>query len=106
MLHSALDDARSMLTDYRAKMRSKSVADTHNNMATQSEFMVGVDDIQGPSRVTTKGRPRSKRLGANMDRSIKKYVQRRKRNLPPDNDVQATGNEKLTLESFTNFKVL
>ncbi|XP_057739767.1 protein FAR1-RELATED SEQUENCE 5-like [Arachis stenosperma] len=34
MLHVVLDDARTKLTGYRAKMQSKSVADTHDSMAT------------------------------------------------------------------------
>ncbi|RYQ83394.1 hypothetical protein Ahy_B10g102065 [Arachis hypogaea] len=34
MLHAVLDDTRTKLTGYRAKMQSKSVADTHDSMAT------------------------------------------------------------------------
>ncbi|XLR07009.1 hypothetical protein S83_034947 [Arachis hypogaea] len=39
-------------------------------------------DIQGPSRVKTKGRPKGKRLGA--DKSIKKSMEKRKRKSQPD----------------------
>ncbi|KAL4357152.1 hypothetical protein AHAS_Ahas09G0158100 [Arachis hypogaea] len=71
MLHAALDDGRTKLADYHTKMRSKSVADALDTLATQSLCMVGIEDIQDPSRVTTNGGPKSKRLKADMDKSIK-----------------------------------
>ncbi|XLT52436.1 hypothetical protein HN873_045040 [Arachis hypogaea] len=37
-----------------------------------------------PSRVKTKGWPKSKRLGAEFDKSIKKSMQKRKRKSHPD----------------------
>ncbi|RYR16013.1 hypothetical protein Ahy_B04g073001 isoform B [Arachis hypogaea] len=50
MLHAALDDARAKLVDYRAKLRNKTVADAHTSIATETSFVVGTKDIQGPSK--------------------------------------------------------
>ncbi|RYQ85462.1 hypothetical protein Ahy_B10g105026 [Arachis hypogaea] len=79
ILQAALWDAKSKLTDYRASMPSTTVVATQNTMPTHSTGGAIVHDIQGPSRVKTKGRPRSKRLGAELDKSIKKSMQKRKR---------------------------
>ncbi|RYR35329.1 hypothetical protein Ahy_A10g050493 [Arachis hypogaea] len=43
----------------------------------------GVDDIQGPSKVTTRGRPKSKRLGYALEKSIKNSRRRKQKNSPP-----------------------
>ncbi|XP_016169159.1 protein FAR1-RELATED SEQUENCE 5-like [Arachis ipaensis] len=83
ILRSAIWDAKSKLTDYRASMRSTTSAATQNTMPTQSTGGVVVHDIQGPSRVKTKGRLKSKRLGAELDKSIKKPMQKRKRKSHP-----------------------
>ncbi|KAL4300871.1 hypothetical protein AHAS_Ahas17G0244200 [Arachis hypogaea] len=70
MLHVALDDTRVKLTNYHAKVWSTSVTDTHASIAIQSSCMVGVEDIQSPSKVTTKRWLKSKKLGADLDKSI------------------------------------
>ncbi|RYR02382.1 hypothetical protein Ahy_B06g081179 [Arachis hypogaea] len=53
--------------------------------------------LEGPSRVKTKGRPKSKRLRAELDKSIKKLMQKRKRkshsdvaDLQTDNDYDGS----------------
>ncbi|XP_057746648.1 protein FAR1-RELATED SEQUENCE 6-like [Arachis stenosperma] len=79
ILRAALWDAKSKLADYCASMCSTTFAATHNTIPTQSTCGVIVLDIQGPSRVKTKGRSKSKRLGAELDKSIKKSMQKRKR---------------------------
>ncbi|RYR04040.1 hypothetical protein Ahy_B06g083560 [Arachis hypogaea] len=78
-LHSGLDE----LFDYHSNLGSKSVAPTQNSMVTQYEFALGADNIRGPSKVATKGRPRSKRLGSKLDSSTKKSMRRKKKNAPP-----------------------
>ncbi|XP_025664680.1 protein FAR1-RELATED SEQUENCE 5-like [Arachis hypogaea] len=83
ILQAALWDVMSKLTDYRASMRSTTVAASQNTLPTQSTGGAIVYDIQGPSRVKTKGRPKSKRLGAELDKSIKKSMQKRKRKSHP-----------------------
>ncbi|RYQ89141.1 hypothetical protein Ahy_B09g095948 isoform D [Arachis hypogaea] len=71
------------LAAHRAKKRSESVAETQTNIGSQSSNDVSVDDIQGPSKVTTKGRPKSKRLGSALEKSIKNSRRRKQKNLPP-----------------------
>ncbi|XP_057730342.1 protein FAR1-RELATED SEQUENCE 5-like [Arachis stenosperma] len=77
ILRATLWNAKSKLTDYRASMRSTTVAVSQNTMPTQSTGGAIVHDIQGPSRVKTKGRSKSKRLGAELDKSIKKSMQKK-----------------------------
>ncbi|RYQ99258.1 hypothetical protein Ahy_B07g087160 [Arachis hypogaea] len=50
ILQAALWEAKSKLTDYRASMRSTTVAATQNTMPTQSTGGAIVHDIPGPSR--------------------------------------------------------
>ncbi|RYR34089.1 hypothetical protein Ahy_A10g048810 [Arachis hypogaea] len=98
MLHLALDDVRAKLVDYHTNLGSKSVA------AIQYECVVGPDDIRGPSKVESKGWPRSKRFRAKLDRLIKKYIRRRKRNTPPicENDVVPSQNVVVSSTVITN----
>ncbi|QHN81452.1 Protein FAR1-RELATED SEQUENCE [Arachis hypogaea] len=93
ILRAAIWDAKSKLIDYRASIRRTTVAASQNTVPTQSTGGAIVHDIQGPSRVKTKGRPRGKRLGAELDKSIKKSMQKRNKrshldevDLPSDND--------------------
>ncbi|RYR03984.1 hypothetical protein Ahy_B06g083478 [Arachis hypogaea] len=51
MLHTALDDARAKLVDYRTKLWYKAVADTHTSIAIEISSVVAIGDIQGPSKV-------------------------------------------------------
>ncbi|XP_016199038.1 protein FAR1-RELATED SEQUENCE 5-like [Arachis ipaensis] len=83
LLHVALEETRAKLATHRAKKRSESVAETQTNIGSQSSNDVGVDDIQGPSKVTTKGRPKSKRLGYALEKSIKNSRRRKQKNSPP-----------------------
>ncbi|KAL4299111.1 hypothetical protein AHAS_Ahas17G0068200 [Arachis hypogaea] len=79
MLHAALDDARAKLVDYRAKLWNKTVTDAHTSIATETSSVVATKDIQGPSKVTTKGWPKGKRLGYELVKSIKKSMQRKRK---------------------------
>ncbi|XP_052114292.1 protein FAR1-RELATED SEQUENCE 5-like [Arachis duranensis] len=83
LLHLALEETRAKLATHRAKKRSESMAETQTNIGSQSSNDVGVDDIQGPSKVTTKGRPKSKRLGSALEKSIKNSRRRKQKNSHP-----------------------
>ncbi|KAL4294364.1 hypothetical protein AHAS_Ahas18G0220700 [Arachis hypogaea] len=92
MLHAALDDARVKLVDYRAKLLNKTVANVHTSIATETFSVVATEDIQDPSKVTTKGRPKGKKLGYELEKSIKKSIQRKRKRLDQDNRVESCGN--------------
>ncbi|RYQ98790.1 hypothetical protein Ahy_B07g086588 [Arachis hypogaea] len=83
LLHVALEETRAKLAAHRAKKRSESVSDTQTNIGSQSSNDVGVDDIQDPSKVTTKGRPKSKRLGYALEKSFKNSRRRKQKNSSP-----------------------
>ncbi|KAL4371080.1 hypothetical protein AHAS_Ahas06G0130000 [Arachis hypogaea] len=55
MLHSGLDQLRSKLLDYRANLGSRRVPTIQNSTVTQRDPALGESDIQGPSKVSTKG---------------------------------------------------
>ncbi|XP_020963385.1 protein FAR1-RELATED SEQUENCE 6-like [Arachis ipaensis] len=83
LLHVALEETRAKLAAHRAKKRSESVSDTQTNIGSQSSNDVGIDDIQGPSKVTTKGKPKSKRLGYALEKSFKNSRRRKQKNSSP-----------------------
>ncbi|XP_015959131.1 uncharacterized protein LOC107483039 [Arachis duranensis] len=100
ILQSAIWDAKSKLNDYCASMRSTTLAATQNTMATQGTSDAIEHDIQGPLRVKTKGRLKTKRLGAELDKLIKKAMQKKKRkshldvvDLQTDNEHHGLVNE-------------
>ncbi|QHO29267.1 uncharacterized protein DS421_8g223770 [Arachis hypogaea] len=51
--------------------------------SNKSLNVVGVIDIQGPSKVTTKGPPKSKRLGVALEKSFKNSDRRKNKNASP-----------------------
>ncbi|XP_015961235.1 protein FAR1-RELATED SEQUENCE 2-like [Arachis duranensis] len=83
LLHAALEETRAKLTAHRAKKRSESVADSHNNIGSTSSNVATVMDIQAPSKVNTKGQPKSKRLSVALEKSFKKSARRRNKHDPP-----------------------
>ncbi|QHO45934.1 Protein FAR1-RELATED SEQUENCE [Arachis hypogaea] len=80
LLHAPLEETRAKLSEHRAKKRSESVAENHTSIGSQHSNVLDVVDIQAPSLVTTKGRPKSKRLGSNLEKSFKKSSQRKNKN--------------------------
>ncbi|RYR53514.1 hypothetical protein Ahy_A06g028671 [Arachis hypogaea] len=92
MLHTSLDDARAKLVDYHTKLQNKAVADAHTSIATEISSVVAIGDIQGPSKVTIKGRPKGKRLGYELEKSIKKSIHRKQKSSGQDNCVESCGN--------------
>ncbi|RYR02483.1 hypothetical protein Ahy_B06g081269 [Arachis hypogaea] len=83
LLHAALDETRTKLAAHRAKKRSETVSDAHASFGSQSSNDIGVDDIQGPSKVATKRRPKSKRLSAALEKSFKNSARRNHKKSPP-----------------------
>ncbi|KAL4373640.1 hypothetical protein AHAS_Ahas05G0102000 [Arachis hypogaea] len=80
LLHAALEEIRAKLTKHCAKKRSKGVAATYDSIGSQSSSVVGLDNIQEPSKVTTKDQPKSKRLDAALEKSFKKSAWRKNKN--------------------------
>ncbi|XP_057756753.1 protein FAR-RED IMPAIRED RESPONSE 1-like [Arachis stenosperma] len=80
LLHAALEETRAKLAVHRAKKRSESVVETHTSIGSQTLNVVGVANIQGPSKVSTKGRPKSKRLDAALEKSFKNSARRKNKN--------------------------
>ncbi|KAL4328490.1 hypothetical protein AHAS_Ahas13G0205300 [Arachis hypogaea] len=83
LLHAALEETRAKLDAHRAKKRSESVFEPDTSNGSQSSNIVGVDDIQAPSKVTTKGRPKGKRLGTALEKSFKNSTRRKHKNSSP-----------------------
>ncbi|RYR40111.1 hypothetical protein Ahy_A09g045788 [Arachis hypogaea] len=93
MLHNVLEDVRAKLVDYRGKMRNNTVATAHNSIITGPSTVFGTEDIQAPSKVTTKSRPKGKRLGYELDKSIRKSMQRKRKSVRKDNRVESAVNQ-------------
>ncbi|RYQ88597.1 protein FAR1-RELATED SEQUENCE 6-like [Arachis ipaensis] len=83
LLHAALEETRAKLTAHRVKKRFETVADSHNNNGSTTSNVAAVMDIQAPSKVNTKGQPKSKRVGAALEKSFKKSARRKNKHDPP-----------------------
>ncbi|RYR68006.1 hypothetical protein Ahy_A03g014482 [Arachis hypogaea] len=83
LLHVALEETMAKLAAHHAKKRSESMSKTQTNIGSQSSNDVSVDDIQGPLKVTTKGRPKSKRLGAALEKCFKNSRRRKQKKSSP-----------------------
>ncbi|XP_057719531.1 protein FAR1-RELATED SEQUENCE 5-like [Arachis stenosperma] len=83
LLHATLEETRAKLNAHRAKKRSESVFQPDTSNGSQSLNVVGVDDIHAPSKVTTKGRPKGKRLSAALEKSFKNSIRRKHKNSSP-----------------------
>ncbi|RYR51033.1 hypothetical protein Ahy_A06g026086 [Arachis hypogaea] len=92
LLHAALEETKAKLTEHCAKKRSKRFADAHASIGSQNSSVVGLNDIQVPLKVTTKGRPKSKRLGTALEKSFKKSALRKNKNFVPVVHSEASGN--------------
>ncbi|RYR37116.1 hypothetical protein Ahy_A09g042047 [Arachis hypogaea] len=87
LLHAALEETRAKLSEHRAKKRSVSVVENHRSIGSQHSNVLGVVDIQAPLLVTTKGRPKSKRLGATLEKSLNKSSRRKNKNASRDTNT-------------------
>ncbi|XP_016168506.1 protein FAR1-RELATED SEQUENCE 9-like [Arachis ipaensis] len=83
LLHAAMEEIRAKLAAHRAKKRSESVSETQTSFGSQSLNVVNIDNIQGPSKVTTKGRPKSKRVSAALEKPFKNSSRRNHKNSTP-----------------------
>ncbi|XP_057759253.1 protein FAR1-RELATED SEQUENCE 5-like [Arachis stenosperma] len=99
----ALEETRARLDAHRAKKRSEGVSKTQTNIGLQSSNDVGVDDILGLTKVTTKGKPRSKRLGAALEKSFKNSRWRKQKNSSPE--VRPDAFQDVNHGSFTGLNV-
>ncbi|RYQ95324.1 hypothetical protein Ahy_B08g090508 [Arachis hypogaea] len=86
LLHAAMEEIRAKLAAHRAKKRSESVSETQTSFGSQSLNVVNIDNIQGPSKVTTKGRPKSKRVSAALEKPFKNSSRRNHKNSTPVHD--------------------
>ncbi|MED6188445.1 hypothetical protein PIB30_086045 [Stylosanthes scabra] len=71
ILHSSLDDSLIKLYDYRASKLQSSVPSRQSSNASESQCAINVDLVLAPPQVSTKGRPSNRRLGAELDKSIR-----------------------------------
>ncbi|MED6122438.1 hypothetical protein PIB30_039824 [Stylosanthes scabra] len=78
ILRSAFMGAIFDLREHRAK-KSKSVGSrTTKTLPTPSECPIGLNALKSPPCMALRGRPTLKRLGADMDRNIKKATKKRR----------------------------
>ncbi|MED6222319.1 hypothetical protein PIB30_063213 [Stylosanthes scabra] len=84
ILHSSLDDALIKLYDYRASKLQSSVPSRQSSNASKNQCAINVDLVLAPPQVSTTGRPSNKRLGAELDKSIRNATRRRKKDSTSD----------------------
>ncbi|MED6159818.1 hypothetical protein PIB30_045630 [Stylosanthes scabra] len=73
-----------MLYDYRASKLQSSVPSRQSSNASESQCAINVDLLLAPPQVSTKGRPSNRRLGAELDKSIRNATRRRKKDSTSD----------------------
>ncbi|MED6176911.1 hypothetical protein PIB30_092888, partial [Stylosanthes scabra] len=78
ILHSAMDGAQTTLHDHRASKEQSSVSSRQSNKAPKTQCSINFDRLLSPPQVSTKGRPTKRRLGADLDKTIKNATRRRK----------------------------
>ncbi|KAL4393616.1 hypothetical protein AHAS_Ahas02G0069800 [Arachis hypogaea] len=74
--------------------------------SNQNSNDVGVDDILGPSKVTTKGRPKSKRLGTTLEKSFKNSCRRKQKNSSPIDVVRLHTSQDINHGAVAGLNVL
>ncbi|MED6132775.1 hypothetical protein PIB30_021902 [Stylosanthes scabra] len=84
ILHSSLDDSLIKLYDYRASKLQSSVPSRQSSNASENQRAINVDLVLAPPQVSKKGRPSNKRLGAELDKSIRNATRRRKKDSTSD----------------------
>ncbi|RYQ86005.1 hypothetical protein Ahy_B10g105657 [Arachis hypogaea] len=101
LLHVALEEIRAKLTAHRVKKKSETVADSHNNNGSTSSNVAAVMDIQAPSKVNTKGRPKSKRIGAALEKWFESTQDVRFAGVVGQADPEQVGSFMSLLSSFS-----
>ncbi|MED6221656.1 hypothetical protein PIB30_056847 [Stylosanthes scabra] len=84
ILHSTMDDFLIKLYDYLASELQSSIASRQSSNASESQCAINVDLLLAPPQVSTKGRPSNRRLGAELDKSIRNATRRKKKDSTSD----------------------
>ncbi|MED6208945.1 hypothetical protein PIB30_049840 [Stylosanthes scabra] len=74
ILHSAIDGAQTTLHDHRASKDQSSVPSQQSKKAPETQCSFNFDRLLGPTQISTKGRPTKRRLGADLDKTVKNDV--------------------------------
>ncbi|RYR53284.1 hypothetical protein Ahy_A06g028298 [Arachis hypogaea] len=78
ILHDAMDSALHKLKEHKESEHQAAHVPSAINSHTRDECPVSMDELQRPRRVPTRGRPTSTRLGANLEKYIKKRTHKHK----------------------------
>ncbi|XP_015965822.1 protein FAR1-RELATED SEQUENCE 5-like [Arachis duranensis] len=78
ILRGAMDSAREKLREHKEFEHQAAHVPSAIYSHTHDECPVSMDELHGPRRVPTRGRPTSTRLGADLEKSIKKRARKNK----------------------------
>ena len=78
ILRDAMHSARHKLKEHKESEHQVAHVPSAINSHTRDECPVSMDELQRPRRVPTRGRPTSTRLGANLEKFIKKRAHKHK----------------------------
>ncbi|RYQ94713.1 hypothetical protein Ahy_B08g089649 [Arachis hypogaea] len=78
ILCDAMDSARHKLKEHKESEHQAAHVPSAINSHTRDECPVSMDELQGPRRVPTRGRPTSTRFEADLEKSIKKRAHKHK----------------------------
>ncbi|RYR05063.1 hypothetical protein Ahy_B06g084913 [Arachis hypogaea] len=78
ILHDVMDSARHKLKEHKESEHQAVHVPSAIKSHTRDECSVGMDELQGPRRVPTRGCPMSTRLGTDLEKSIKKRARKHK----------------------------
>ncbi|KAL4299675.1 hypothetical protein AHAS_Ahas17G0124600 [Arachis hypogaea] len=78
ILRDAMDSARHKLKEHKEFEYQAAHVPSAINSHRRDECPVSMDELQGPRRVLTRGRPTSTRLGADLENFIKKRARKHK----------------------------
>ncbi|RYR68435.1 hypothetical protein Ahy_A03g014939 [Arachis hypogaea] len=78
ILRDAMDSAREKLREHKEFEHQAAHVPSAIYSHTHDECPVSMDELHGPRRVPTRGRPTSTRLGADLEKSIKKRAHKNK----------------------------
>ncbi|RYQ83994.1 hypothetical protein Ahy_B10g102887 [Arachis hypogaea] len=101
ILRDAMDNARQKLKEHKESEHQAAHVPSAIYSHTRDECPVSMDELHGPRRVPTRGRPTSTRLGADIEKSIKKRA-RKNKNTHNHNKVNMRSTPFFT--SFVYFK--
>ncbi|KAL4370231.1 hypothetical protein AHAS_Ahas06G0045100 [Arachis hypogaea] len=103
ILRGAMDSAREKLREHKEFEHQAAHVPSAIYSHTHDECPVSMDELHGPRRVPTRGRTTSTRLGADLEKSIKKRA-RKNKNTHNHNKVNMRSTPLFTL--FVYFKLV